>query len=1358
MSGFEHNNFLTGKFTDSDAEVEQLRKDAYLINGSNTLTASLATGAQSIFDAQDIVLNHQASGQQPPAGKLSLYSKADDLLYIKDSVGTETQVGGGAGGDVTAAANFATDNLLIRSDGILKGVQASGITLSNTDELTNVQRISLASPTLAFSCLYGFEISGQIDQSMFGYRAGKGNTGIANTGFGKEVFGGTTSGAENSCAFGSNALLVCQGNFNNAYGNFSLRSSTSGTQNCMFGYISGRDLTTANQCAGFGHEVLKAITTGGNNTGIGWSALDNLLTGTGNTSLGHSAGSNLTSGSDNLYLNNLGVASESSTMRLGSASQTSTFIAGVSGVVPSLAATAIQDVSIDSTGQTGSASLSTSSTGLVSGGVLAINGGDATLFDISDGFGFIFDAATLVKKRIAWTGLTGESSGAHVGDLTYVSINSSAVPIFFTTEPTNVQKRDAIFLGILVHTGASANFVLVDTMPIMIQSPVNLISDFAVLVGRAKYSGMVAGSNNLLTVFSTAGQMFEFGGNYNTNKKDPNFVSIPLVDTNAAGTYNRVLLDDSFTPTLTNILTTDYDVAGTLTTMPGANDFQTMRIYQTSNGTLLVQPGQVLHNSLAEALSAINTETFITAPSMLANGLLIGYLTVQDGTTDLSNVADAAFTQGGKFQATSGGSSGGGDVFGPASSTTNHLAVYADSTGKVLKDAAGVLLTDTSNISGVATLDINHTATENDDHALEIDVDAAGFGDVRGLDIQYITGNIIAGVDEEGILVNVDQSASTGGRFVALEVLGTDVGSAEVDGLECGVQCHPIRQQSGVFANATALFNLAVDVTVALSSGGAGNITLFVADNDTFTIQGAAKFSEIEIILDIVASGPGILPLFEFSNGASPTTWATFSPIDGTNQFRSSGVILWELVDIPSWVVGTSGNFEIRISRTRNSLTTSPRCDLCQISATEIFNWDKDGNLNVNDITCKNINSTGSTVSAVVTSGAINSINLISSTGGIDINSSTQTTIGSSGTIALAAPTGAGSFGASAALTLSSTANSVFVSAASEILLRSQFTELRGLTATANPGKLRIHEGGTNGSNYIEIESPAALGSNYNVILPGTVGTLGDVLTYGTPPNLIWSHPSATQSALPNNYFTGLNILNNGLTGKTLELGECRNSLNTFDIILAGNVNISIATSGSVNLLDTGTVSANSFYFVFVIADSTGVAPTGGLFSLSSTAPTLPAGYDIFRLCGSTRINATSQFFSTYSKNKGIDRWRYYEETNSTLLKLIDGSAIVYDPVDFSTLVPPTSTFIEINVIHTATDLGRFCCIFNGLSGSSVIASPRKNIIYGGTNGAEGNAGSIFKIDTNGSQVCNYGNSHVGGLTDILLIAYLDTI
>lgn len=254
------------------------------------------------------------------------------------------------------------------------------------------------------------------------------------------------------------------------------------------------------------------------------------------------------------------------------------------------------------------------------------------------------------------------------------------------------------------------------------------------------------------------------------------------------------------------------------------------------------------------------------------------------------------------------------------------------------------------NIAGA--MHLTHVATATDDHAFEIDVNAAGFGDVKALDIAYETGALAAGSDEAVILVNIDESASTGGDVSAFEVLGTDFGSAGLYGLKTGVNVSPVRQLSGSFGDADTILVKAVDQATALSGGGGGNITIFVADNDTITIGDAAKFEELEFDIDTPASGGGVAPAFEYSTGSG--TWASFVPVDGTNGFRNTGVVLWDDADIPAWAVGVGTDFLIRITRTRNSLTTTPILDMIQITAATEYSWSAAGVINIARLTVAN--------------------------------------------------------------------------------------------------------------------------------------------------------------------------------------------------------------------------------------------------------------------------------------------------------------------------------------------------------------------------------------------------------------------
>ncbi len=274
--------------------------------------------------------------------------------------------------------------------------------------------------------------------------------------------------------------------------------------------------------------------------------------------------------------------------------------------------------------------------------------------------------------------------------------------------------------------------------------------------------------------------------------------------------------------------------------------------------------------------------------------------------------------------------------------------VFAYESGDTARTSLGL---GTGDAPTFAEFHIVHTATEADDHAIEIDANAAGFGDVKALDINYITGATELGSDEAVILVNIDESSATGGDVVALEVLATE-GSANIFGLFAGALVNPIQQLSGVFANADSFLVIAVDQLTAVSSGGAGNIAIFDNDDDTITIGSAAKFEELEFLLDTGASAAGIAPVFDFSTGTG--TWATFTPTDGTNAFRNTGVVAWLDADIPSWATGTGTEYLIRITRTRNTLTTTPIVDKVQIAATVEYSWDKDGQLTVANMTITN--------------------------------------------------------------------------------------------------------------------------------------------------------------------------------------------------------------------------------------------------------------------------------------------------------------------------------------------------------------------------------------------------------------------
>lgn len=106
--------------------------------------------------------------------------------------------------------------------------------------------------------------------------------------------------------------------------------------------------------------------------------------------------------------------------------------------------------------------------------------------------------------------------------------------------------------------------------------------------------------------------------------------------------------------------------------------------------------------------------------------------------------------------------------------------------------------------------------------------------------------------------------------------------------------------------------------------------------------------------------------------------------------------------------------------------------------------------------------------------------------------------------------------------------------------------------------------------------------------------------------------------------FSGLRMANNGVTPDTqidVTLAEVvMVNPSTGASVRATNQNFTMnaAVAGVVNGLDGGSLAANTWYYAWAISNG---ATTGGLLSLSSTAPTLPAGYTYVKRLGALRTD-----------------------------------------------------------------------------------------------------------------------------------------
>ena len=114
---------------------------------------------------------------------------------------------------------------------------------------------------------------------------------------------------------------------------------------------------------------------------------------------------------------------------------------------------------------------------------------------------------------------------------------------------------------------------------------------------------------------------------------------------------------------------------------------------------------------------------------------------------------------------------------------------------------------------------------------------------------------------------------------------------------------------------------------------------------------------------------------------------------------------------------------------------------------------------------------------------------------------------------------------------------------------------------------------------------------------------------------------------LPMDYKAGCALSKEANQTANITAGEWRDTDNTYDIVLSSEITKSLASTWAAGDdaggLDTSSVSANTLYYIHLIANpTTGVVDA--LFSTSKSSPTLPSGYTKNRVLGYLRTDGSS--------------------------------------------------------------------------------------------------------------------------------------
>lgn len=299
-------------------------------------------------------------------------------------------------------------------------------------------------------------------------------------------------------------------------------------------------------------------------------------------------------------------------------------------------------------------------TGLISGGYLTVNSGNNALFNISGGTGQIIDYSNMTSPviiNVSWDDFIGVTpTYLSTFDVSYVLITSGGTVLQTSTFPTQLQRRNNIFIGRLSHSNRTS-ISFANAIPDIVGDLGNNLYDFYDALGQFNITGNAIGTNGTnLTFVKSAGTMFTRAYNYTTIPVAPNIVSVPASSTPASFAYRTQ--SGGTSTNVTNIDPTSYDVGGVVTAVPGGGATSTIqRVFLFPDGNIRIQYGQQTYTSLANAIAGISTDSFVLTSSLQNLAILIGYIVVSKNCTDLTDTTRARIIKSARFDSgTDGGS------------------------------------------------------------------------------------------------------------------------------------------------------------------------------------------------------------------------------------------------------------------------------------------------------------------------------------------------------------------------------------------------------------------------------------------------------------------------------------------------------------------------------------------------------------------------------------------------------------------------------------------------------------------------------------------------------------------------------
>lgn len=278
-------------------------------------------------------------------------------------------------------------------------------------------------------------------------------------------------------------------------------------------------------------------------------------------------------------------------------------------------------------------------TGFIIGLELSIKPGDPTKAIIAEGIYAItnFDDLANVQVQLIQVTTPIEFTPQYLttSPASYIALDINMNVIQSSSPFDYEDRRTLALIGSTIHTNLTIINVT-NEIKAPIIAPTNQLHDLIEAVGYLNLEGNIYGpSGGNLQINKSAGIIWGLGINSH-NYLDPHRLIIP----EQSALSFRYRLRDITLPNGESIDTNlidpnNYDNAGVKTAVPN-NRFTIQRINLFQSGLTRIQYGQTVYNSMSDARTLVQTETFITEANIADRAIFRAFLIIKKGVTNLT--------------------------------------------------------------------------------------------------------------------------------------------------------------------------------------------------------------------------------------------------------------------------------------------------------------------------------------------------------------------------------------------------------------------------------------------------------------------------------------------------------------------------------------------------------------------------------------------------------------------------------------------------------------------------------------------------------------------------------------------------